>query len=48
MSRTEWQTIVTAGSVMVAFGVSAAVGVLFGIYPALTANLFSIGESSGT
>ena len=34
----EWQTIVTAGSVMVAFGVSAAVGVLFGIYPALKAS----------
>ena len=33
----EWKTIVTIGSVVVAFGVSAAVGVLFGIYPAFKA-----------
>ena len=33
----EWKTIVTTMSVMVAFGVSAAVGVLFGIYPAFKA-----------
>jgi putative ABC transport system permease protein len=33
----EWRTIVTPLSVAVAFGVSAAVGVLFGIYPAMKA-----------
>jgi putative ABC transport system permease protein len=33
----EWKTIVTTSSVLVAFGVSAAVGVIFGIYPALKA-----------
>ena len=33
----EWKTIVTTMSVVVAFGVSAAVGVLFGIYPAFKA-----------
>ncbi len=33
----EWKTIITIGSVVVAFGVSAAVGVLFGIYPAFKA-----------
>ncbi len=33
----EWKTIVTTSSVLVAFGVSAAVGVLFGIYPAFKA-----------
>jgi putative ABC transport system permease protein len=34
----EWNTIVTAGSVLLAFGVSVAVGVLFGVYPALKAS----------
>jgi putative ABC transport system permease protein len=34
----EWTTIVTAGSVALAFGVSVAVGVLFGVYPALKAS----------
>jgi putative ABC transport system permease protein len=34
----EWKTIVTTTSVAVAFGVSAIVGVLFGIYPALKAS----------
>jgi putative ABC transport system permease protein len=34
----EWTTIVTAISVIVAFGVSVAVGVLFGAYPALKAS----------
>jgi putative ABC transport system permease protein len=34
----EWKTIVTPESVGVAFGVSVAVGVLFGAYPALKAS----------
>jgi putative ABC transport system permease protein len=34
----EWKTIVTTGSVVIAFGVSAAVGVVFGIYPAIKAS----------
>ncbi len=33
----EWKTIVTTSSVVIAFGVSAAVGVVFGIYPAMKA-----------
>jgi putative ABC transport system permease protein len=33
----EWKTIVTTGSVVIAFGVSVVVGVVFGIYPALKA-----------
>ena len=33
----DWKTIVTTSSVLVAFGVSAAVGVVFGIYPAMKA-----------
>jgi putative ABC transport system permease protein len=33
----EWRTIVTTSSVVIAFGVSVAVGVLFGIYPAMKA-----------
>jgi putative ABC transport system permease protein len=33
----EWKTIVTTGSVLIAFGVSVMVGVIFGIYPALKA-----------
>lgn len=33
----EWKTIVTTTSVLVAFGVSALVGVVFGIYPAMKA-----------
>ena len=33
----QWKTIVTPISVMVAFGVSVAVGVLFGLYPAVKA-----------
>lgn len=36
-STAEWKTIVTSSSVVVAFGVSVAVGVLFGIYPAMKA-----------
>jgi putative ABC transport system permease protein len=34
----EWKTIVTTVSVVVAFGVSVAVGVLFGAYPAVKAS----------
>lgn len=34
----EWKTIVTAPSVVVAFGVSVLVGVVFGIYPAMKAS----------
>jgi len=33
----EWRTIVTTSSVIIAFSVSVAVGVIFGIYPALKA-----------
>lgn len=34
----EWKTIVTTSSILIAFGVSAAVGVVFGIYPAVKAS----------
>jgi putative ABC transport system permease protein len=34
----EWKTIVTPGSVIIAFGVSVFVGVVFGIYPAFKAS----------
>ncbi|HEU5020704.1 MAG TPA: FtsX-like permease family protein, partial [Bryobacteraceae bacterium] len=34
----EWQTIVTPSSIVIAFGVSVAVGVIFGIYPARKAS----------
>jgi putative ABC transport system permease protein len=34
----EWKTIVTPSSVIIAFGVSVAVGVVFGIYPARKAS----------
>ena len=34
----EWKTIVTDTSVIIAFGVSVAVGVVFGIYPAVKAS----------
>jgi len=34
----EWKTIVTTASVVIAFGVSVAVGVVFGIYPAIKAS----------
>jgi putative ABC transport system permease protein len=33
-----WKTIVTTGSLVVAFGVAAATGVVFGIYPAMKAS----------
>jgi putative ABC transport system permease protein len=35
----DWKTIVTPASVAIAFGVSVAVGVVFGIYPARQASL---------
>src|SRR5262249_8400368 len=34
----EWKTIVTSSSVVIAFGVSVFVGVVFGIYPAMKAS----------
>ena len=34
----EWKTIVTPSSIIIAFGVSMAVGVVFGIYPAVKAS----------
>jgi len=34
----DWKTIVTTVSVLVAFGVSVAVGILFGVYPAVKAS----------
>jgi len=34
----EWKTIVTSSSILIAFGVSVGVGVVFGIYPALKAS----------
>jgi putative ABC transport system permease protein len=34
----EWKTIVTTASVIIAFGVSVIVGVVFGIYPAVKAS----------
>ncbi len=34
----EWKTIVTSSSVIIAFGVSVVVGVVFGIYPAMKAS----------
>ncbi|MDQ6676969.1 MAG: ABC transporter permease [Acidobacteriota bacterium] len=34
----EWKTIVTTSSIVIAFGVSVVVGVVFGIYPAVKAS----------
>jgi len=34
----EWKTIVSTSSVLIAFGVSVVVGVVFGIYPAMKAS----------
>jgi putative ABC transport system permease protein len=34
----EWKTIVTTSSIFIAFGVSVAVGMIFGIYPAVKAS----------
>jgi putative ABC transport system permease protein len=36
-SAAGWSTVVTASSIMVAFGVSVGIGLLFGIYPAVQA-----------
>ncbi len=40
-----WRTIISPGSVVLAFGVSAAVGILFGIFPARKAALLDPIES---
>ena len=37
----DWKTIVTTASVVIAFGVSVFVGVVFGIYPAMKASQIS-------
>ena len=37
----EWKTIVTTASVVIAFGVSVLVGIVFGIYPAMKASEIS-------
>jgi putative ABC transport system permease protein len=34
----DWKTIVTPASIVIAFGVSVAVGIIFGIYPARKAS----------
>jgi ABC-type antimicrobial peptide transport system permease subunit len=34
----EWPTAVSAGSIVLAFGIAAAVGVFFGFYPAQRAS----------
>jgi putative ABC transport system permease protein len=34
----EWSTVVTGVSIAMSFGVSASVGLLFGIYPAVRAS----------
>jgi putative ABC transport system permease protein len=34
----DWKTIVTTSSIVIAFGVSVVVGVVFGIYPAMKAS----------
>ena len=34
----EWNTVVTGGSIAMSFGVSAAVGLIFGLYPAVRAS----------
>lgn len=36
-SATQWRTIVTPASVVLALGISCAVGILFGLYPAVRA-----------
>jgi ABC-type antimicrobial peptide transport system permease subunit len=37
-SRTGWNMVVTPQSIMLSFGFSAIVGVLFGVYPASKAS----------
>lgn len=37
----DWKTIVTTASVVIAFGVSVLVGIVFGIYPAMKASKIS-------
>ena len=37
----DWKTIVTTASVVIAFGVSVLVGIVFGIYPAIKASEIS-------
>jgi putative ABC transport system permease protein len=37
-SRTGWNTVVTPMSILLSFGFSAAIGVLFGVYPATKAS----------
>ena len=34
----EWKTIITTSSVVIAFGVSVVIGIVFGIYPAFKAS----------
>jgi putative ABC transport system permease protein len=34
----EWSTVVTGASIAMSFGVSATVGLVFGIYPAMRAS----------
>jgi putative ABC transport system permease protein len=36
-SAAGWSTVVTTGSIAVAFGVSCGIGLVFGIYPAMQA-----------
>ena len=33
-----WSTIVTTSSIVLAFGVSVAIGIVFGLYPAVRAS----------
>ena len=41
----EWRTIVTIASIILAFGVSASVGIIFGIYPAKKASELDVIDS---
>jgi len=43
----EWKTIVTTASVVIAFGVSVIVGVVFGIYPAMKASRINPIDAGG-
>ncbi len=44
-SYAQWNTIIDLGSVLLAFGVSASVGIIFGIYPARKAAMLDPIES---